>query len=80
MDWDPRGFVTLRWVKDMQTGQYHLLTTPTVRVVEHMAYHLTACGKVVPGKTFRDGFPPGADCAACVMLSVEEERRDGPVR
>jgi hypothetical protein len=61
--------MTLRWVKDIATKQYHLLGRTCVQVQGHRAWHSTKCGKVVEGRVFRDGFPPGADCVPCLQLA-----------
>jgi hypothetical protein len=60
--------VTERWVKSLQNRRWHLLARASVRVSGHVAYHQTVCGLVVPGKVFRDGFPPGADCSTCLQV------------
>ncbi len=61
--------MTRRWVKSLATKKWHLLHTASVRVRDHVAYHQTECGQVVPGRVFRDGFPPGADCAICLQVN-----------
>lgn len=60
--------MTQRWVKDLATKKWHVLGQASVHVRNHVAYHQTVCGQVVPGKVFRDGFPPGADCSLCLQF------------
>lgn len=59
----------MRWVKDVDTKQYHLLRKACVQVQGQRAWHATRCGKMVEGKLFKDGLPPGADCSPCLVLA-----------